>query len=389
VADRDDPHAGHDPVSIARLLDRDLDGEERAVAEARISSCSDCARLHDDLLALAAATRAQPIPARPRAFTLTTADAARLAEQSAGEPGTAAARLGAVMTDPSPSSDHAVHDTMLVASLADHSLGEAERAAAQALVADCSQCADLHADLLALRTATRAMPTPARPSDYQLTTGDAHRLRSSGWRRFVAMLGSSRDALSRPLAVGLTTLGLAGLLVANIPSLTFSGGATSAPMAAASAPAGGAAAGNGNVSTILGASAAAEAAASNAPPPADTAGSPEGSGAPDRAAPVPGAGVMAPLQPAASATTAPQPAAGATTAPDTQGATKGSEYGGSGSSGTSSISGPSGEAGDGSDLLDAQEIGGVSPLVVLSLAFLIAGLGLFVLRWTARRFGGG
>ena len=41
-----------------------------------------------------------------------------------------------------------------------------------------------------------------------------------------------------------------------------------------------------------------------------------------------------------------------------------------------------------SDLLLAQEVGGVSPLIVLSIAFLIAGIGLFVLRWTARRFGG-
>ena len=40
-----------------------------------------------------------------------------------------------------------------------------------------------------------------------------------------------------------------------------------------------------------------------------------------------------------------------------------------------------------SDLLLAQEVGGFSPLVILSVAFLIAGLGLFVLRWTARRFG--
>ena len=132
------------------------------------------------------------------------------------------------MTDPFTSSDHASHDTILVASLADHSLPASERSAAEALVAACSQCADLHADLLALRAATRAMPTPARPNDYTLTPRDAARLRSGGWRRFVAILGTSRDALSRPLAVGLTTLGLAGLLVATLPSFSM-GGATSAP----------------------------------------------------------------------------------------------------------------------------------------------------------------
>ena len=40
-----------------------------------------------------------------------------------------------------------------------------------------------------------------------------------GWRRFVAAFGSPRDVFSRPLAVGLTTLGLAGLLLASAPSI--------------------------------------------------------------------------------------------------------------------------------------------------------------------------
>jgi hypothetical protein len=39
-------------------------------------------------------------------------------------------------------------------------------------------------------------------------------------------------------------------------------------------------------------------------------------------------------------------------------------------------------------MLAAQEIGGVSPLPVLSVAFLVAGLALFALRWTARRLEG-
>ena len=84
----------------------------------------------------------------------------------------------------------------------------------------------------------RAMPTPARPSDYTLTERDAARLRSGGWRRFVAILGTSRDALSRPLAVGLTTLGLAGLLVSAAPSFMM-GSASSAAPTTIGAPAGG------------------------------------------------------------------------------------------------------------------------------------------------------
>ena len=46
------------------------------------------------------------------------------------------------------------------------------------------------------------------------------------------------------------------------------------------------------------------------------------------------------------------------------------------------------EPGTSDDLLSGQDLGGVSPLVVLSIAFLITGLGLFAMRWTARRFGG-
>jgi hypothetical protein len=35
-----------------------------------------------------------------------------------------------------------------------------------------------------------------------------------------------------------------------------------------------------------------------------------------------------------------------------------------------------------------QDLGGVSPIVVISAAFLIGGLGLFAMRWTARRYRG-
>jgi anti-sigma factor RsiW len=368
VADRRDPHDWHEPVVIARLVDRDIAADERAAAESLIASCPLCAALHADLLALVTATRAQPTPAPHRSFTLSADDAARLAVQANGEPGGAMPRLSGVMTDLSPESDHASHDTILVSSLADHSLSDGERAAAEALVATCSQCADLHADLLALRAATRAMPTLARPSDYTLTEGDAARLRSGGWRRFVAILGTSRDALSRPLAVGLTTLGLAGLLVSAAPSFMMGSASSSAPTSIG-APAGGAAAENGDGSKSLGAvaipaaSAAAAAAGSAAPVPADIAGS-----ADQAAVPIPPRAAIAD---------------GATQPPNAGGYANGTAKAQSGSTG-----GNSGEPDATSDLLAVQDIGGVSPLPVLSVAFLIAGLALFALRWTARRFGG-
>jgi len=273
------------------------------------------------------------------------------------------------MTDLSPASDHASHDTILVSSLADHSLPVTERAAAEALVASCTQCADLQADLLALRAATRAMPTPARPNDYTLTESDAARLRSGGWRRFVTILGTSRDALSRPLAIGLTTLGLAGLLVTAAPALMI-GGASSAAAPTVAAPAGDAAAATDDESTKLGAVAvpqasAAAAARSAAPAPGGISGSAVG-------------------QSAAPAAVPPQAAIadGATQQPGTEAYTNGTERAQAGTTG-----GKSQEPEGTSDLLAAQEIGGVSPLPVLSVAFLVAALALFALRWTARRIG--
>ena len=264
----------------------------------------------------------------------------RLAAQATGEPGDATARLSGVMTDLSPASDHASHDTILVASLADHSLPAAERAAAEALVATCSQCADLQADLLALRAATRAMPTPDRPTDYTLTESDAARLRSGGWRRFVAILGTSRDALSRPLAIGLTTLGLAGLLVTAAPSLMFGSASSGAAPATVGAPAGDAAAATDDGSTKLGAAAVPEAsaAAAAAGSAAPVSGGIYGSAVDQSAAP-------APVPPQAAI------ADGATQPPGTEANTNGTERAQAGTTGgksqePGSNQRPAGRAGD-------------------------------------------
>ena len=69
---------------IAALLDDDSTAR-RGAGRALVACCPACAALHDDLLALSSATRALPIPPRPRDFRLTAADAARLAG-ARGEP---------------------------------------------------------------------------------------------------------------------------------------------------------------------------------------------------------------------------------------------------------------------------------------------------------------
>jgi hypothetical protein len=130
------------------------------------------------------------------------------------------------------STSHDRHDPMLVAALAADDLAGADREQAIALTRSCAECAMLHDDLLALARATAAAPPPiaTRPRDFTLTPADAARLRPNGWRRLVAAASSWPSIASRPLGVGLATLGLVGLLVGNI-QLSF-GGAASAPVGA-------------------------------------------------------------------------------------------------------------------------------------------------------------
>jgi hypothetical protein len=188
----------------------------------------------------------------------------------------------------------------------------------------------------------------------------------------MTMLGSSRDALSRPLAVGLTTLGLAGLLISAAPSFMLGGASSGAAPISAGAPAGGAGAESGG-SEILGAPAPAL-------PAASAAGAAIASAAPPAPVDITGSAVDQSAAPGTAYT--PIADTGATPAPDGAGFSNGAAR-----TQTGSTAGKSGQPDTTSELLAAQEIGGVSPLVVVSVGFLIAGLALFALRWTARRFG--
>jgi hypothetical protein len=135
------------------------------------------------------------------------------------------------VSDVQPTS-HANHDALLVAALAAGDLAGTDRDHATALIQTCSDCLTLHEDLLAIALATTSVPPPiaTRPRDFRLTPEQARRLRPSGWRRALGAFASPRLAFTRPLGIGLTTIGLAGLLLTNIP-LGF-GGASSASTAA-------------------------------------------------------------------------------------------------------------------------------------------------------------
>jgi hypothetical protein len=96
----------------------------------------------------------------------------------------------------------------------------------------CPACGAFHRDLLSIQTVLRHAWVPRRPRDLRLTTADVARLRPVLWLRLLLLLGSSRDTTTRPLAVALTSLGIAGFALANVSLATI--GTSGA--AAASAP---------------------------------------------------------------------------------------------------------------------------------------------------------
>jgi hypothetical protein len=100
-----------------------------------------------------------------------------------------------------------------------------------ATVGTCPACGQLHRDLQSIQTALRHAWTPRRHRDLRLSAADLASRRPVLWRRLLAAVGSCLDAVTRPLAVGLTGLGLAGLVLANVPA-GFVGASGAAPAAA-------------------------------------------------------------------------------------------------------------------------------------------------------------
>ena len=221
----------------------------------------------------------------------------------------------------------------------DPDLSPAERSRAQAALESCGPCADLFADLVAISAAIPSAAIPARPRDFTLTAADAARLQPRGLRRLLKAIGSARDGVTFPLAMGLTTMGIAGLLLATIPSaLSGAGGATSA-----------------NLSAV------------------------------GEAAPMP-----APASAAAAASAAPAAEAPGAQATDVYAfsAAPSSETAGGGEV----FSGDDGDAAlearlDAAATLQSirDDATGRSALLIAAATLLIAGLGLFLLRFTARR----
>jgi hypothetical protein len=275
---------------------------------------------------------------------------------------------------PTAAIDHARHDTALIAALADRKpdLEPRDLTRARELVAQCEGCRDLLADLVIIRDAIPASATPARPRGFTLSEADARRLMSTGWRRFIGFFGSARDAFSRPLAIGFTTIGIVALVVTSSPfQLGFMGSSGAAPVLStvgAAVQAGGGGAGGA------------------APQPAASA-----------AAAAPSTEVTG-LYASAAASAAPAPSASSAPAAADAGRT---------AYGESYASGETGGVFTGSNDTDVQTpdinaddqatkttetnlrlASGPSLGIVIGGFFLILGFGLFALRWTSRRLVG-
>lgn len=252
------------------------------------------------------------------------------------------------------------HDEILVARLAADDLPQTDPDArrARSLVAECPACAELLADLRAISAATARLPARRRTRDFRLTEADAARLRPVGWRAILARFGSPSFAFTRPLAAGLATLGIAGLLLATLPS-GLGGSAALAPE---------------TMSNAGGSPAAAQ----------------DKSGAYASAAPSAAPSAFAPAEGPVAAS--PETRTNATVPPPegASSAAGGAVTDGGGSKGVSGgpTPGPSFLPGPGPSGLAEREAtgaGGPSLLVLLSSVLLVAGLALGGLRLVARR----
>ena len=83
-------------------------------------------------------------------------------------------------------------------------------------VRTCPACGALHRDLLSIQIAIRHTWTPRRPRDLRLRSTDLDLGPPMIWWRLIDAIGSSRDTVTRPLAIGLTGIGIVGLILTNV-----------------------------------------------------------------------------------------------------------------------------------------------------------------------------
>jgi hypothetical protein len=111
-------------------------------------------------------------------------------------------------------SEHARHDTTLIAGHAAGDLADTQRARAEALLSECGACGELRRDLVAIAAATRSVPAPATLTrDLRLGPEQAERLRRGNWLRTLLRPFGAAASPIRPIATAFTSLGIVGLAV--------------------------------------------------------------------------------------------------------------------------------------------------------------------------------
>ena len=127
--------------------------------------------------------------------------------------------------------EHAQHDLELIAGHAAGDLTDTDHSRAETLLQSCTTCAELRADLVAIASATRALPAAAgAPRDFRIDAAQAARLRRGGLIKSLLRPFAAPRSTARPVATAFTSLGLAGLLVANILPSLFGSAASLAPV---------------------------------------------------------------------------------------------------------------------------------------------------------------
>jgi hypothetical protein len=121
---------------------------------------------------------------------------------------------------PAASDGHEGHDALLIAAYTAGDLEEDDLQRAVTMIARCDDCSALAADLGSIASATASLPAARRSRDFTITPEQAADLRKGGWRGVLSGLTSPRSVFAPRLAGALTTLGVAGLLLASLPGMT-------------------------------------------------------------------------------------------------------------------------------------------------------------------------
>lgn len=144
---------------------------------------------------------------------------------------------------PSHPSSHGGHDVLILAAAADHDPEPETLALVERMTRECTECAAIAADLRSLARGLAELPPEApAPRDFRITDVQAARLRRGGFlRRLLEPFGVDGLPGLKPLANALTVVGLAGILLTNLPvSLLPGAGSAAAPLDQDRSTAGGA-----------------------------------------------------------------------------------------------------------------------------------------------------